>query len=154
MIGTYFRLSVEYAAPLHDSTNRTFAIELTSRAYQASWSVFSYYFENQEDDMAVQIALPTLRAKVNPWRVYLWVGLHLSLLTLGLLFIYIQSGCRHPWVEDTTMAAFWLNTSAVSLETDGQGTDPWRPGADLCKDRMLMLEDADERLRSVKIKMG
>jgi hypothetical protein len=152
MIGTCLRLS-EYAAPLHDSTNKTFAIELTSRAYQGAWSAFAYYFGNQ-DETDVQIALPTLRANVNPWRVSLWVGLHLSMLTLGFLFICIQSCCSHPWVEDTTMAIFWLNTSAVSLQPDGQRTDPWRPGAEFPKDRMLILEDAGKRSRSVKIKEG
>lgn len=151
MIGTCFRLS-EYAAPPNDYTNQSFAIDLTSRAYQTAWSAFAYYFGNPADETAVQIALPTLRAKVNPWRVYLWVGLHLSLLTLGLLFIYIQSRCSHPWVEDTTMAVFWLNTSAVSLQPDGQRTDPWRSGVELPKDRVLILEDAGERSRSVKIK--
>ena len=54
--------------------------------------------------------------------MYLWVGLHLSSLTL---LICIQSRCSHPWVEDTTMAVLWLNTSAVSLEPAGQGRDPW-----------------------------
>jgi len=62
MIGTCFRLS-EYAAPLHNYTSRTFAIELTSRAYQAAWSAFTDYFGTQEDATDVQIALPTLRAK-------------------------------------------------------------------------------------------
>jgi len=152
-VGTRFRLS-EYAAPLHNYTNRTFAIELTSRAYQAAWSAFAYYFGNQEDATDVQIALPTLRANVNPWRVYLWVGLHLSLLAFGFLFIFIQSRCSHPWVEDTAMAVFWLNTSEVSHQPDGQGTDPWRPGAELPKGQMLILEDAGERSRSVKIKGG
>jgi hypothetical protein len=150
VVATYLKFS-GYAVPSGNySTNRTLAIELTSRAYQAAWGAFSTNLGDDEDETAVEIPLPTLRANVVPWRVYLWVGLHLLYLTLGLLFVYIQSRCDHPWVENTPMAVFWLNTSALSLEPDGQVIDPWKPGAELPRDRMLILEDAGEHERSVK----
>ncbi|KDR84141.1 hypothetical protein GALMADRAFT_133500 [Galerina marginata CBS 339.88] len=150
VIGTYFRFS-GYSVPQNAGTNRTMAIELTSRAYQAAWTAYSINLGNQLDNSTVQIALPTLRAKVIPWRVYLWVWLHLLYLALGLLFLYVQSYCKHPWVENTTMAVFWLNTSAVSLAPDSHGVDPWQPGTELPKDRMLVLKNAGEPTRSVKI---
>ena len=149
VVATYLNFS-GYAVPRNYSTNRTLVIELTSRAYQAAWGAFSTNLGHDQDETGVEIPLPTLRANVVPWRVCLWVGLHLLYLTLGLLFVYIQSRCDHPWVENITMAVFWLNTSALSLEPDGQVIDPWKPGAELPRDRMLILEDAGERERSVK----
>ena len=149
VVATYFTFS-GYAVPQNYSTNRTLVIELTSRAYQAAWGAFSTNLGDDEDTTTVEIPLPTLRANVVPWRLYLWVGLHLLYLTLGLLFVYIQSRCDHPWVENTTMAVFWLNTSALSLEPDSQAIDPWKPGAVLPEDRMLILKDAGECERLVK----
>jgi hypothetical protein len=145
VVATYLKFS-GYAVPQNYSTNRTLVIELTSRAYQAAWDALSINF-GVEDETAVEIPLPALRANVVPWRVYLWVALHLLYLTLGLLFVYIQRRCDHPWVENTTMAIFWLNTSALSLDPNGQVTqviDPWKSGAKLPRDRMLILEDAGD----------
>ncbi|KIJ97032.1 hypothetical protein K443DRAFT_10162 [Laccaria amethystina LaAM-08-1] len=103
----------KYAIPLNYETRRNFAIELTSRAYQAAWAALSNFSPMALDTTTVQIALPTLRAKVIHWRVYLWAALHFWVLALGLLFTYVQSHCDHPWVDDPTMAVFWLDTRAV-----------------------------------------
>jgi len=47
----------------------------------------------------------------------------------GLLFVYAQSHCEHWWVEDPTLAVFWLDTRAVLT------TDPWQPGTELPRSR-------------------
>jgi len=142
-----------YAIPLNYATNRDLAIELTSRAYQATWVAMADYLTASANPTTVQIALPTLRAKVIQWRVYLWVALHLCVLALGLLFTYFQSCCDHPWVEDPTMAVFWLDTKAVLTKSDGQLVwDPWQPGTEICEDGVLILEQNEAGQRSVQVK--
>ena len=155
-LSTYLIFS-GFAVPQNYGTHRNFVIELTSRAYQAAWGAYSDGFGSQEGDTAVQIAVPTLRAKVIPWRVFLWVGLHFSIIALGLLFVYIQSRCDHPWVEDPTLAVFWLDTSAVSHGSDIHSTDTEKSEAGLRRDEMLVLENAGHPSRlvmSVKLKSG
>jgi hypothetical protein len=145
-----------YAIPLNYTTRRNLAIELTSRAYQAAWAASSDFTRASInlDNTTVQIALPTLRAKVIHWRVYLWVALHLWVLALGLLFVYVQSHCDHPWVKDPTMAVFWLDTRAVLTKSDrGQlDWDPWQPGTEISEDGVLILEQNEAGQRSVQVK--
>ncbi|KIJ92555.1 hypothetical protein K443DRAFT_13523 [Laccaria amethystina LaAM-08-1] len=145
-----------YAIPLNYTTRRNLAIELTSRAYQAAWAASSDFTRASInlDNTTVQIALPTLRAKVIHWRVYLWVALHLWVLALGLLFVYVQSHCDHLWVKDPTMAVFWLDTRAVLTKSDsGQlDWDPWQPGTEISEDGVLILEQNEAGQRSVQVK--
>ena len=69
-LGTNFFYS-NYSVPSNYGTRRNFAIEVTSRAYQAAWTALSDVLINESDDTAVEIALPTLRTKVTYWRVCL-----------------------------------------------------------------------------------
>ncbi|EDR03766.1 uncharacterized protein LACBIDRAFT_331186 [Laccaria bicolor S238N-H82] len=135
LLAANFFLS-NYAIPLNFGTNRNLGIELASRAYQAAWAALADYYTASANATTVQIALPTLRAEITHWRVYLWVALHLWVLALGLLFAYIQSRCDHPWVEDPTMAVFWLDTTAALQRV----SDPWQPGRELREGGMLILE--------------
>ena len=58
----------------------------------------------------------------------------------------------HPWVEDLTMAVFWLDTRAV-LNRDGQLVwDPWQPGREIREDGVLVLEHNEANQRSVQVK--
>ena len=108
-LGTNFFYS-NYCVPSNYGTRRNLAIEVTSRAYQAAWAALSDVLINESDDAAVEIALPTLRAKVTYWRVCLWAVLHATVLVCGLLFINVQSHCVQV---DGIMAIFWLDTTAV-----------------------------------------
>jgi hypothetical protein len=151
-LGSQLLLS-NYTIPLNYGTRRNMVIELTSRMYQAAWAAISDLFSANIDTTTVQIALPTLRAKVIHWRVYLWVVLHLWVLALGLLFTYFQSYCDHPWVEDPTMAVFWLDTRAALTDSEGQGVlDPWQPGTKIHEGGMLILEHNEAGQRSVQVK--
>jgi hypothetical protein len=150
-LGTQLLLS-NNTPPLNYGTRRNLVMGLTSLAYQTAWAAISDLFLLHLDNTTVQIALPTLRAKVIHRRVYLWVALHLWVLALGLLFTYVQSYCDHPWVEDPTMAVFWLDTRAV-LTKDGQlDWDPWQPGTKIREDGMLVLELDEAGQRSVQVK--
>ena len=75
------------------------------------------------------------------------------MLALGLLFVYVQGKCDHPWVEDPTMAVFWLDTRAVLTDPEGQRvSDPWQPGTEIREDGMLILEHSEAGQHSVKVK--
>ena len=75
------------------------------------------------------------------------------MLALGLLFIYVQSHCDHLWVEDPTMAVFWLDTKAVLTKSDVQlFWDPWQPRTVIRKDGVLILEQNEASQRSVQVK--
>ncbi|EDR01125.1 uncharacterized protein LACBIDRAFT_333513 [Laccaria bicolor S238N-H82] len=153
VLGTNLMLST-YATPVNFRTVEDFAIQLTSRAYQAVWAALSDLHSTNYRATSVQIALPTLRAKIIHWRVYLWVVLHLWVLALGLLFVYIQSRCDHPWVEDPTMAVFWLDTRAVLPDPGGQRvSDPWQPGTVIREDEYgrLVLDHIEAGQRSVQV---
>ena len=151
-IASNFFLS-NYAIPVNYGTNRNFAIELTSRAYQAAWAAYVDYYTISTNVKAVQIALPTLRAKIIHSRVYLWAALHLWVLVLGLVFTYIQSHCDHPWVEDPNMAVFWLDTRALLTKSDGRLVlDPWQPGTEIREDGMLIIEHNESAQCSVQVK--
>ena len=142
-----------YSIPLNYGTRKNLAIEMTSRGYQAAWAAFADVYAPEWDNTTVKIALPTLRAKIIRWRVDLWVFLHLWVLALGILFIYFQSRCDHPWVDDTTMAIFWLDTRAVFTKSDGRlVSDPWQPGTEIRDDGMLILELDEAGQRSVHVK--
>ena len=144
-----------YAIPLNYGTRRNFAIELTSRAYQAAWAAMADLYTTNTNATAVQIALPTLSATIIRWRVCVWAALHLWVLVLGLLFTYIQSRCDHPWVENPTMTIFWLDTRALLAKSDGQlFWDPWQPGTEIPshEDGMLVLEQNEAGQRSVQVK--
>ena len=143
-----------YAIPLDYGTNRNLAIELTSWAYQAAWAALAEYFSgNANNSTTVQIAVPTLCAKVIHWGVYLWVALHLWVLALGLPFTYVQSHCDHPWVKDPTMAVFWLDTRAVFTKSDGQfAWDSWQFGTVIHEDPVLILDQNEAGQRSMQVK--
>ena len=142
-----------YSIPLNYGTRKNLAIEMTSRGYQAAWAAFADVYAPEWDNTTVKIALPTLCAKIIHWRVDLWVLLHLWVLALGIFFIYFQSRCDHPWVEDTTMAIFWLDTKAVFTKSDGRlVSDPWQPRTEICDDGMLILELDQAGQRSVQVK--
>jgi hypothetical protein len=152
LIATTFYMS-RYAIPLNYGTRRNLGIELTSRAYQATWAALADHSTIGTNVTTVQIALPTLRAKITHWRVYLWVALHLWVLALGLLFTYVQSHCDHPWVDDPTMAVFWLDTKAILTDSEGRRlSDPWQPRTEVREGRMLILEHNEAGQRSVQVK--
>lgn len=117
-LGTNFFFS-NFSVPSNYGTRRNLAIEVTSRAYQAAWTALSDVLISESDDTAVEIALPTLRAKVIYRGVCLWAVLHVTVLACGFSFISVQSHCVHPWVEDVAMTIFWLDTKAVRTYFSG-----------------------------------
>ena len=141
-------LLLNYAVPFNYGTRRNLGIELTSRAYQAAWAAMVDLTTTSANPTTVQIALPTLSAKIIYWRVYLWIALHLWVLVLGLLFTYVQSHCDHPWVDDPTMAVFCLDTRAALQPV----SDPWQPETEIQEDGMLILELDEAGQRSVQVK--
>ena len=87
-----------YAIPLDYGTNRNLAIELASQAYQAAWAALAEYFPSNASISAttVQIAVPTLRAKVIHWRVFFFFFSSLIYSPSGQSPMSDFTSCRLP----------------------------------------------------------
>ncbi|KAL5636852.1 hypothetical protein ACGC1H_000728 [Rhizoctonia solani] len=61
-----------------------------------------------------QPAFPTLQARVNKTRVYIWLGIQLLLTFAGLSFLFLQVGSCTSHITDTGMLAFDIDSRQVS----------------------------------------
>ncbi|CAE6405968.1 unnamed protein product [Rhizoctonia solani] len=61
-----------------------------------------------------QPAFPTLQARINKTRVYIWLGIQLLLTFAGLAFLFLQVGSCTSHITDTGMLAFDIDSSQVS----------------------------------------
>ncbi|EUC62971.1 hypothetical protein RSOL_466400 [Rhizoctonia solani AG-3 Rhs1AP] len=108
--------------PTWESTEANVVGTLT-RSYAASWMALIEALggSTPPHNTTYSISAPASRASVNTLRVYIWLGLQ-SLVTLsGALFLCVQSQSSTPIIVDTTLAAFYLDTSAVSNHNAEQG---------------------------------
>ncbi|CAE6446652.1 unnamed protein product [Rhizoctonia solani] len=93
-------------------------VGLLTRSYAASWVALTQSLWNRQLNTTYSISAPASQASVNTRRVYMWLGLQ-SLVTLSaVLFVLIQSYSDTPVIIDTALAAFYLDTSAIS-KSDG-----------------------------------
>jgi len=81
----------------------------------------------------VRIAVPTSRANVLWWRIWLWLLLNVMFTLSGLLFLVIQSRCSQPMIGSPSMAAFLLDTTEVLHKRNRA----------LCSFSMLLEDDKD-----------
>ena len=70
------------------------------------------------------------------------------MLVLGLLFTYVQGHCDHPWVDDLTMAVFWLDMRAALQRV----SDPLWPEMEIQEGGMLIFKLEKAGQRSVQVK--
>ncbi|CAE6463761.1 unnamed protein product [Rhizoctonia solani] len=61
-----------------------------------------------------QPAFPTLQARINKTRVYIWLGIQLLLTFAGLAFLFLQVGSCTSHITDTGMLAFDIDSWQVS----------------------------------------
>jgi len=132
-VATHMRLG-NASIPAFRNNVKNYSIEMLSRAYQASWTMLTTKFSS--DSAAVQlttyvmVSVPTTRARVKKWRVYLWLIISMVALSCGLVFFLYQRGCRHAWVDDPQMAGLLLNKQDnIGDETwEDDKANPWKPG--------------------------
>ena len=128
-----------------ETSVQSFVIEFMSRAYQSAWSelVIELGETGPENQTNVEFAIPASHPTILRWRVCFWAGLHLGVLLCGIIFAYWQSHYRHPWVSNSTMVAFQLDTAGIFKEGRvADPKDPWDPTAEYPAGRLL-LQDYD-----------
>lgn len=90
-------------------------VTLLTRSYTASWTALTNFMGEHSPSLTTtySAALPVSRALVDLKRVYLWLVIQFLITASGILFIWVQIRTRDPIIEDTTLAAFYLDSSDV-----------------------------------------
>jgi len=81
--------------------------ELLIRSYSASWTYARLFIYDSSLSTDVLLPIPTSRANVSLWRVWLW-------LWLNLLFLFAQRVSGQRLVGSTGLAALLLDTTPSS----------------------------------------
>ncbi|KDN33100.1 hypothetical protein RSAG8_13809, partial [Rhizoctonia solani AG-8 WAC10335] len=113
VIGTLTAMNVSVPSAWENVDN--YVVEFLRRSYAVSWTaVTNFVGENDTQvNTTYQVALPASQARVNKGRVYIWLAVQ-SLVTIsGILFLLIQANLETPMMRDTTLAAFYVNSSEV-----------------------------------------
>lgn len=140
-------------AVLQTEDMQKFALEIVSRSYQSAWTCLTDLYGDQTGQTEVLVSVLVSKAVIDQWRVYLWVILHILVLLVGMLLVFVQSRCAHPWVDDPTLAAFLLDKGEVVGQEGWEGIDPWHPGQDKLPERLVILEDSDKPTRHLAWKV-
>ncbi|KAH7320564.1 hypothetical protein B0J17DRAFT_772983 [Rhizoctonia solani] len=91
------------------------------RSYSASWSYLDPGMQTSVIRSNYVPSIPSLLAWVDQRRVYAWLALQLLVTVLSVLFIIVHYRLsRYPLLGDTSLTAFYLDTSAVPRDD----TDP------------------------------
>jgi len=95
-----------------------YVTELLIRSYAASWTHFRKSTNMTSLSTEVQIAIPTSRASVLWWRVWVWLSLNLLFTLSGFFFWVVQKCSGQRYIRNPQLAAFLLDTSEVLHERD------------------------------------
>ncbi|KAG8707970.1 hypothetical protein FRC11_006929 [Ceratobasidium sp. 423] len=101
---------------LPSAENRdSYTIELLTRSYAASWNALVEWVGNFDPRLnsTYSVAIQSSQAIVNSKRVGLWVGLQCLITVSGILFLLVQASTGNSMVCDTTLTAFYLDSSDV-----------------------------------------
>ncbi|EUC57843.1 transmembrane protein, putative [Rhizoctonia solani AG-3 Rhs1AP] len=106
-----------------DPTNgiNNYVSALLVRSYSALWNAWTDAadpIQAARDPTTLQSeyqpAFPTLQARINKTRVYIWLGIQLLLTFAGLAFLFLQVGSCTSHITDTGMLAFDIDSRQVS----------------------------------------
>ncbi|KAF8708246.1 hypothetical protein RHS03_03413, partial [Rhizoctonia solani] len=92
--------------------------EVIGRSYAVSWAALVDWAGESDPRLATEFT-PTIlssRANVDKTRVLAWFGLQLLIPLSGIIFVTLQLSVDFPIVNDTTLAAFYLDTTKVYRE--------------------------------------
>lgn len=87
-------------------------IGLLTRSYGASWMALTGGL-SPSDSTTYSVSPPSSLASVHFTRVYIWLGLQCLVTISGILFLYVQFRSGSPIIGDTTLAAFFLDSSGA-----------------------------------------
>ncbi|KAH7320562.1 hypothetical protein B0J17DRAFT_685165 [Rhizoctonia solani] len=97
------------------------------RSYSGAWSSLNSNFRTRGTFTRYTPAVPSLLADVDGKRVGIWLGIQLLVTLLSTVFLITQSRLsQYPFVGDTSLTAFFLNTSAIKPDNINMPIDePW-----------------------------
>jgi hypothetical protein len=101
----------------YNNLNR-YVTELLIRSYAASWTHFRKSTNMTSLSTEVKIAIPTSRANVLWWRVWVWFSLNLLFWLSGIFFLVVQKFSGQRFIRNPQLAGFLLDTSEVLHERD------------------------------------
>ncbi|CAE7126584.1 unnamed protein product [Rhizoctonia solani] len=88
------------------------------RAYSGAWSTLNWMSPTANTESDYVPALASLVANVDRMRVYIWLGIQLLVTSLSILFLIMRSRLsRRAFINDTSLLAFELDTTAVPRDT-------------------------------------
>ncbi|KDN44024.1 hypothetical protein RSAG8_05756, partial [Rhizoctonia solani AG-8 WAC10335] len=111
--GTLAAMNVSVPSAWENVDN--YVVEFLRRSYAVSWTALTNFVGENDTQVntTYKVALPASQARVNEGRVYIWLAVQ-SLITIsGILFLLIQASLETPVMRDTTLAAFYVNSSEV-----------------------------------------
>ena len=106
--------------PLITDNLDVYVTELLIRSYAVSWTYATIATLNSPPILSTdaQIAIPTSRATVMWWRVWLWLFLNLLFSASGFLFLITQRVSGQRLVGSPPLAALLLDTSGILHKRD------------------------------------
>ncbi|KAF4840520.1 hypothetical protein CGCSCA4_v010158 [Colletotrichum siamense] len=87
------------------------------QAYQGGWSAMAEYLspvETQRTTTSAWKPVILLEARVSSQRMYIWMGMGMTLVASGLLLMIIQATCKAKTVNNSLVAAVMLDSSEVA----------------------------------------
>lgn len=118
-------VDMNLSLPLAWNNFENYTQELLFRSYFASWTALTSLMGDGGPSLStsVAIAVPTSRARVALWRVYLWFGLQGLFMLSAVAFIGLQRSAEMPLVKNPTMEVFLLDASEVRQQLNRHGGD-------------------------------
>ncbi|KAH9233958.1 hypothetical protein K456DRAFT_1724807 [Colletotrichum gloeosporioides 23] len=95
------------------------------QAHQGGWSAMAEYLspvETQRTKTSSWKPVVLLEARVSSQRMYIWMGMGVTLMASGLLLMIIQATCQVKTVNNSLIAVVMLDSSEVA----------WRDATGLC----------------------
>jgi len=123
------------------------AVQFLSRSYQSAWSSLTDSLGDPSFTTPVQIAVPTSQADIAKWRVLLWVGFHLIVMSAGIFSFILQQSATYPWLQDPTFAVLFLDTDELRRSEVWGESDPWKPNAGVPNVMLSLVDGGNIRRR-------
>ncbi len=117
LVGDMMVLQKNSLPRAYNNLNR-YVTELLIRSYAASWTHFRKSTNMTSLSAEVKIAIPTSRASIMWWRVWVWFSLNLLFTLSGLLFLVVQRLSGQKFIESPQLAAVLLDTSEFLHKRD------------------------------------
>lgn len=95
-----------------------YVIGVLTRSYAGAWMALSDFMGRFSPALQTHYSasIPSLQARVDLRRVYAWLAIQLLVTLSGVTFLLMQSKTNYQLVGNTSLAAFDLDTTAVTTD--------------------------------------